>query len=77
MLCRLLLLTVLWAVVANAQAPPAEYATFMSQGKAVSCAVYGSRDATATMILLRGSDLALARLQARFFAEHGFRVLTI
>jgi carboxymethylenebutenolidase len=72
---RLVLLTFLWASAASAQLPPAEYATFMSQGKAVSCAVYESRDATANMILLRGSDLALARLQARFFADHGFRVL--
>ena len=50
----------------------------MSQGKAVSCAVYGAHDATATIIFLRGaspSDLSLGRLQARFFAEHGFRVL--
>jgi dienelactone hydrolase len=59
----------------HGQAMPAEYATFMSHGKAVSCAVYETRDVTATMIFLRGSDLALARLQARFFAEHGFRVL--
>ncbi len=50
----------------------------MSHGKAVSCAVYDAHDATATMIFLRGSgpsDLALGRLEARFFAEHGFRVL--
>ena len=62
----------------HGQAMPAEYATFMSHGKAVSCAVYETRDITATMIFLRGSspaDLAIARLQARFFAEHGFRVL--
>jgi dienelactone hydrolase len=72
---RLMMLSFLWVAAAVAQTPPAEYATFMSQGKAVSCAVYDSRDATATMILLRGSDPALARLQARFFAEHGFRVL--
>jgi dienelactone hydrolase len=61
----------------HGQAMPAEYATFMSHGKAVSCAVYETRDVTATMIFLRGSspaDLAFARLQARFFAEHGFRV---
>ncbi len=50
----------------------------MSHGKAISCAVYGTREATATMIFLRGaspSDLFLGRLEARFFAEHGFRVL--
>jgi predicted esterase len=57
---------------------PLEYATFMSQGRAVSCAVYNSRDATATIIYLRGaspSDTALGHTQARFYAEHGFRVL--
>jgi dienelactone hydrolase len=59
----------------HGQAMPAEYATFTSHGKAVSCAVYETRDVTATMIFLRGSDLAVARLQARFFSEHGFRVL--
>jgi dienelactone hydrolase len=76
MICRwLVLLSSLWVAAAAAQTPPAEYATFMSQGKAVSCPIYESRDATATMILLRGSDLTVARLQARFFAEHGFRVL--
>jgi dienelactone hydrolase len=61
-----------------AQTLPAEWATFTSHGKAVSCAVYGAHDATATILFLRGaspSDLALGRLQARFFAEHGFRVL--
>jgi dipeptidyl aminopeptidase/acylaminoacyl peptidase len=66
------------AVVLRAQTSPAEYETFMSQGKPVSCAVYGSRDASATIIFLRGaspSDLSLGRLEARFFAEHGFRVL--
>jgi len=71
---RLLLLSFLWVTVANAQTPPPEFATFMSQGKAVSCAVYEAHDATATMILLRGSDLAQGRQQARFFADHGFRV---
>ncbi len=66
------------AAALSAQTPPSEYATFMSHGKAVSCAVYDARDAIATIILLRGSgpsDLALGRSQARFFAEHGFRVL--
>ncbi len=66
------------AAVLRAQTPPVEYETFMSQGKPVSCAVYGSRDATATIIFLRGagpSDLSLGRLEARFFADHGFRVL--
>ncbi len=72
---RLLMLSLLCTASAAAQTAPAEYATFMSQGKAISCPVYASRDETANMILLPGSDLALARSQARFFAEHGFRVL--
>jgi dipeptidyl aminopeptidase/acylaminoacyl peptidase len=66
------------AVVLRAQTPPVEYETFMSQGKPVSCSVYGSRDAAATIVFLRGagpSDLSFGRLEARFFAEHGFRVL--
>jgi dienelactone hydrolase len=64
----------------RAQTLPVEYATFMSHGKAVSCAVYDARDATATIIFLRGSspsDLAFARMEARFFAEHAFRVLLV
>jgi len=76
MLCRrMVMVGFLWVAGATAQTPPAEFATFVSQGKAISCPVYESRDATATMILLRGSDLAFARLQARFFADQGFRVL--
>jgi dienelactone hydrolase len=66
------------AAVLRAQTLPVEYATFMSHGKAVSCAVYDARDAKATIIFLPGSDpsaLASDRAQARFFAEHGFRVL--
>jgi hypothetical protein len=66
------------AAALRAQTPPVEYETFVSQGKAVSCAVYGAHEATATIIFLRGaspSDLSLGRLEARFFAEHGFRVL--
>jgi dienelactone hydrolase len=68
----------LGAVVLHPQAPPVEYATFTSHGRAVSCAVYDAHDATATMIVLRGagpSDLALGEAEARFFADHGFRVL--
>src|ERR1700760_1671978 len=64
----------------RAQTLPVEYATFMSQGKPVSCAVYDAHDATATMIFLRGaspSDLTFARMEARFFAEHAFRVLLV
>jgi dienelactone hydrolase len=62
----------------HAQTAPVEYATFMSHGKPVSCMVYDAREAVATIILLRGSgpaDLGVARTQARFFADHGFRVL--
>ena len=62
----------------HAQTPPVEYDTFASHGKAVSCVVYDSHDAMATMIFLPGSgpaDLDFGRAQARFFAEHGFRVL--
>jgi dipeptidyl aminopeptidase/acylaminoacyl peptidase len=64
--------------VLRAQTAPTEYATFTSQGKAISCAVYEARDAVATIIFLRGpspDDIALGRLEASFFAEHGFRVL--
>jgi len=66
------------AAALQAQTLPIEYETFVSQGKAVSCAVYGSHEATATIIFLRGaspSDLSPGRLEARFFAERGFRVL--
>ena len=63
---------------ACAQAPPTEYATFNSHGKTVSCPVYDNRGATQTLIFLRGADpadVALGRQEARFFSEHGFRVL--
>lgn len=66
------------AAALSGQTIAVEWATFMSQGKPVSCAVYGGHGAAATILFLRGgnpSDLALSRLQARFFAEHGFRVL--
>ncbi len=43
------------AAALHAETPPVEYATFMSHGKAVSCVVYDPHDATATMIVLRGS----------------------
>jgi dipeptidyl aminopeptidase/acylaminoacyl peptidase len=76
---RLVVFLLLSAATAfQAQTLPVEYETFVSQGKAVSCAVYGSHEATATIIFLRGaspSDLSLGRLEARFFAERGFRVL--
>jgi dienelactone hydrolase len=80
MLLRRLVVLALFglATVLRAQTPPVEYETFMSQGKPVSCAVYGNRDANATIIFLRGespSDLSLGRQEARFFADHGFRVL--
>jgi dienelactone hydrolase len=66
------------SVAVRAQTPPVEYATFTSHGKAVSCVVYDAHDAKATMIFLPGSgpaDLDFGRSEARFFAEHGFRVL--
>jgi dipeptidyl aminopeptidase/acylaminoacyl peptidase len=71
-------LTLFLGISLHAQTAPAEYVTFMSHGKAISCAVYEFHDAVATILLLRGSgpsDLDLARSQAHFFAEHGFRVL--
>ncbi len=66
------------AAVLRAQNSPNEYATFMSHGRAVSCAVYGDDDAAPTLIFLRGvspADLILGHQEAHFFAEHGFRVL--
>jgi dienelactone hydrolase len=66
------------AAALHAQPAPVEYATFMSHGRAISCTVYDADDAVATIIFLRGSgpsDLGLGRSQARFFSEHGFRVL--
>jgi dienelactone hydrolase len=75
-------LALLWmagaSAVLHAQTPFVEWETFMSHGKAISCAVYQTGDPTATVIFLRGSsppDLFLGRLEARFFAEQGFRVL--
>ena len=62
----------------QAQMTPTEYATFMSHGKPVACPIYESSGATRTLIFLRGadpSDVATGRQEARFFAEHGFRVL--
>jgi predicted esterase len=79
MLLRRLVVLVLFSLTAPLYAQtPVEYETFMSQGKPISCAVYGPHETTATIIFLRGastSDLSLSRLEARFFAEHGFRVL--
>jgi dienelactone hydrolase len=79
---RVIAFALFWLATAalQAQTLPVEYATFMSHGKAVSCAVYDAHDATATIIFLRGaspSDLAFARMEARFFAEHAFRVLLV
>jgi dienelactone hydrolase len=79
---RVLAFALFWLATAalRAQAVPVEYATFMSHGKPVSCAVYDAHDATATMVFLRGasaSDLAFARTEARFFAEHAFRVFLV
>ncbi|HXP10696.1 MAG TPA: alpha/beta fold hydrolase [Acidobacteriaceae bacterium] len=66
------------SLAAAGQTLPVEYATFMSHGKPISCVVYEAHDAVATIVLLHGagaSDLGIGRMQARFFAEHGFRVL--
>jgi dipeptidyl aminopeptidase/acylaminoacyl peptidase len=79
LLRRMIAFALFWLTAAlQAQTLPVEYETFVSQGRAVSCAVYGAHEANATIIFLRGaspSDLSLGRLEARFFAEHGFRVL--
>jgi dienelactone hydrolase len=75
-LCRLVIFLSL-CLGAAGQTLPVEYATFMSHGKPVSCQVYDAHDAVATIVLLHGAgpaDLEIGRLQARFFAEHGFRV---
>jgi dipeptidyl aminopeptidase/acylaminoacyl peptidase len=77
-LFRLIAYAVAAVAQLQAQMVPSEYATFTSHGKAVSCAVYETRESSATIIFLRGAtaqDLALARSEARFFAEHGYRVL--
>jgi dienelactone hydrolase len=79
---RVIAFALFWLAAAalRAQTLPVEYATFMSHGKAVSCAVYDAHDTTATILFLRGaspSDLAFARMEARFFAEHAFRVLLV
>jgi dipeptidyl aminopeptidase/acylaminoacyl peptidase len=69
---------VCFAAALHAQTLPLEYETFVSQGRPVSCAVYGPHEAASTIIFLRGaspSDLSLGRLEVRFFAEHGFSVL--
>jgi dienelactone hydrolase len=79
---RLMAAVLFWFVMAavRAETLPVEYATIMSHGKAVTCAVYDAPDATATIVFLRGAsnvDLAFARAEARFFAEHAFRVLLV
>ena len=79
---RVMAVVLFWLAAAplRAETLPIEYATFMSHDKAVSCAVYDARDATATIIFLHGAnpaDLAFARSEARFFAEHAFRVLLV
>src|ERR1700739_5001703 len=76
-LCRLVAFLSL-CLAAYGQTLPVEYATFQSQGKPVSCVVYDAQKPVATIILLRGSgpaDVDSPRTQAKFFAEHGFRVL--
>jgi carboxymethylenebutenolidase len=79
---RLMTVALFWLATAalRAQTLPVENATFMSHGKAVSCTVYDARDATATIVFLRGAssaDLTFARAEARFFSEHAFRVLLV
>src|ERR1700742_4186163 len=78
---RVIAFALFWLAAAlQAQTLPVEDATFMSHGKAVSCVIYDAHDATATILFLRGaspSDLAFARMEARFFAEHAFRVLLV
>jgi dienelactone hydrolase len=75
----LMTVALFWFVTSalRAQTTPVENVSFMSHGKAVSCAVYDARDATATIVFLRGADLNFARAEARFFAEHSFRVLLV
>ena len=63
------------SVLAQAQAPPVEYITFSSHGRGISCAVYNTRDATATIIVLEGVSPADGVTEAQFFAGHGYRVL--
>ena len=80
MLCRWLLVFALVcsAAATLAQTDPSEFLTFTSQGKPVSCPVYASRNAGATIIFLRGAnpdEIALSQREAHFFADHGFRVL--
>jgi predicted esterase len=75
--CRLAIFLSL-CLAAAGQTLPVEYATFTSHGKPVSCVVYDAQSTLATIILLHGtgpSDLGMARTQAKFFSEHGFRVL--
>jgi dienelactone hydrolase len=61
-----------------AQAPPNEFVTFASHGREVSCAVYGPKEAMATIIVLEGQtplESPDGPTQAAFFAAHGYRVL--
>src|SRR5436190_22040931 len=79
---RLMAAALFWFATAavRAETLPVEYTTIMSHGKAVTCAIYDATDATATVVFLRGAssaDLAFARTEARFFAEHAFRVLLV
>jgi dienelactone hydrolase len=66
------------SVAGQGQTSPVEYTTFISHGRAISCAVYNPQDATATVIVLQGvspEDVSNGQTQARFFAEHGYRVV--
>jgi dienelactone hydrolase len=63
---RVMAAVLFWLATAavRAETLPVEYVTIMSHGKAVTCAVYDARDATATIVFLRGAsnvDLAFAR----------------
>jgi dienelactone hydrolase len=65
-------------LAAGAQAPPNEFVTFLSHGREISCAVYGPKEAIATIIVLEGQtplESPDGPAQAAFFASHGYRVL--
>jgi dienelactone hydrolase len=65
-------------VTAGAQVPPNEFVTFSSHGREISCAVYGPKEAMATIIVLEGQtplESPDGPAQAAFFAAHGYRVL--
>jgi dienelactone hydrolase len=68
----------LGGLAACGQAPPNEFVTFSSHGREISCAVYGPKEAMATIIVLEGQtplESPDGPAQAAFFASHGYRVL--